>query len=79
MSGSKHDWLLLGVGISPIALNVVSIRSGSASFGYASFERSENPLIFWLVIIVTIATGAAGIVFALGDLFGIAAITKFAH
>ena len=70
--GLTKDWFLIAIGAALVAIAVWEISSGTALFDEVfEFKRSEDPLLYWLVILSGFVLGGLMIVGPVGEMFGL--------
>ena len=61
-SGLHNDnWIFLLIAIVCIGNAMWGLASGSATFGYSIYTRSDNPLLYWTGISISAAFGVGAV------------------
>ena len=67
-SYSGHEWEYLIAFVLLILYSIWTIRRGEALSGGATVKRSQDPTLFWFVVITTALIGIAGAVSVIVEL-----------
>lgn len=65
------DWFSLVLGSACVISIPADLRSGKTYAFHTHYQRTENPVGFWVAIVVVGLGGAAMAIGALGDLLGL--------
>ena len=79
MTRLHQDWYYLAIGTFLATLGMADLRRGSSLMAYRWVTRSDNPVRYWLAVVLEVVVGGGLIVIALGELFGVSVIAKFAN
>ena len=69
--GLTDDLSWLALGCLLFAVFISQLRSGAGSIGVITWKRSEDPVPYWIAVLVLLFLGRGAIVGALGDMLGL--------